>query len=472
MKVLKKLYNAIGVLYNKIPPRARLFWVCIAILKYLVLAVILLNNTGIFTSCVSAEQMQNSAFVNWSKLRESHPAWKNFSVLHEEVNIINKKITNEKLSIKKKIETIKAAIPKMNNGKNSFSNNIELQQASNLLQKTTVLFAASSIDEMIMSIDKRFRKQVENQKRELELAFQAFVREIEEESNKRLKTKQQALEDELFEKIKTKEQKLKREFLEYQETVLKQSQNEKLNIQLQLIVAKSPDERSKLETRLNYLIGDEELLMQAKLEEHVSLVDSFKNEHNTKNLEILKQFNTELAKETKSRLYKREQELKESFAGFLKNNTSLSIITISALKNRLFQEGRENNFFKKGTQQTIKIDNQLQKFNKSAKLLPNSVRNINKHLEEERNAYTKVTGRLVFKLEIELKDKIKKLEVELISLKEQEKTLLGEIDRDITDHVNKISDSNNVTIVKKDADSTGSMLDMTKKVIESMQEKL
>ena len=344
-----------------------------------------------------------------------------------------------------------------------------MQQTSNLLQKTTVLFAASSIDEMIMSIDKRFRKQVENQKQELESAFQAFALEIEEESNKRLKTKQQVLEDELLEVVKTKEQALKREFLGYQETVLKQSQNEKLNIQLQLIVAKSPEERSKLETRLNYLIGDEELLMRAKLEEHASLIDSFKNEHNTKNLELIKQLSTELAKETKSRLYKRKQELKESFAGFLKNNTSLSITTIGALKNRLFQEGKESNLFKKGTQQTIKINNRLQKFNESARLLPNSVRNINKHLEEERNVYTKRTGELIFKLETELKDKIKKLEVELISLKEQEKTLLAQIDRDITDHVNKISYSNKVTIVKKDADSTGSMLDMTKKVIESLQ---
>lgn len=491
MKVLKKLYNITRVLYNKIPSRVRVLGVCLAVLKYIVLAVILLNNAEVFTSCVSAEQIQNtalpalpvagssrspapsiptrsSAFVNWKKLREAHPAWKNFLVLNEEINIINKKIINEKLSVKQKTEAIKAYMPKLSAQKNNFLNDTELKQSSALLQKTTALLASSSINEMILGIDKKFRQQVENQKRELESAFKAFVHELEEESNKRIQTKQQTLEDELFETVRTKEQEFKREFLEYQEAILKQNQNEKLNLQLQLIVAKSPEERNKLETRLSYLIGDEELLMQDKLQEQASLLDSLKNDRNSKISELIKEFSREILKEKQSRLYKRKQELREAFAGFLKSNTSLSMTTISAFKNSLFLDLKSQSL-KKKTQQTIKNNSNLEKINESARTLPNTINAINKNLNEERKAFAKKTEAIALKLEKEVEGKIKTLQAQFVALKEQEKKILAQIDRDITDHVNKISIQEKVTIVKKDSSLTDASKDFTIKVIDNIR---
>lgn len=429
------LKNRIISFYKKIPPAFRLLFWLVVIIKYLVVAGFILY--PIFAG--QGEQSQKIAVPDWKVLRERHPAWKSTKALTEEIGRLDKEIASEKFQKEQKIANTLASLSNSikKSRKETSSSEVENKLMEKRLKYSIKTLVTVDFDTMLSTVDNRFKKQVEMQRLELENSFKSFAAQMMEEREKRIQSKKEALEDEVSEVIRAKEQLLKREYLEYQGKILKQNQNEKLNLQLQLIVTKTAEERSKLETRLGYLMGDEELIMRAKLEEDAASINALKKEQETRIADELKRFQDDLSKETKISLDKRKKELRDAFADFLKSNTSVSGAKINALKGYLFKEAvpslpAQEKSLPKGKKSKSSIE-----FYKTAERFSILKAKVDNRLKEEQDALSKRSQELIKKAKADWEERLKLLKGQRQTLVDQYNRLVKEIDRDIEDRINR-----------------------------------
>lgn len=445
-RFLSPLINA----YMRMPGYLRFITIFFLTLKYVILLWLLLKGTGVFSFAFAKEEpvySYKTGFVNWERIQKVHPSWEHLQALNKEIETINNKIGQAKESLKRSAEIVIDITKSVINPVKPFSSSPnENKEDGKALEESVKLLASFDFNEAAGFINKNLSRQIESQRRQLESSFQLFSKTVIEEGKQEFQLKREVINEEIVEAIKKKEQVLKQDFIEYQAVVLKQNQNKKLNLQLKLMVAKTPEERTNVETQLNYIVGDEELLMRAKVEENQHMIETFKNEQEIKAVDELKRFKSKISNQTRIRQNKRKEELRNAFEAFLKANTSLSVSKISSLKAQLF--GKSPSLYNKNKKvNSHNVKGPLNNLLQSAKEFPNMSAGMEKNLQKEKNLVLTKNQELALKFKAEEEKQVNLLYKQLILLKEQKKRLVNQINRELNDYLKQASIKYNMPVV-------------------------
>lgn len=458
---MKRLFSRLLARYATAPFHVRVAVLAAIVLKYLLVGWLVMKGASGFPLHASPS-MPTVGVVSWDLLRKGHPAWGGVETIEAEIARLGQRIAEEsRRTFRPESAVLTRLVTAVTAPPPPFSTPDQDRLAETALARSAMLLAAADFESLLSAVDQRVRKLVDVQRRSLEETFQAFSQQAVEEGEKRFQAKREALEEKALDEFREREGALKQELLDYQGKVLKQNQDEKLNLQLKLVVTRNPEERARLETRLNHLTGDEEILMEGKQREHQEILDALKKEKEAGITEELKRERDSIAAEIKARLSKRKEELRKAFGSFLRQRTTLTGGTVEALKRRLLEPPSKEKHPppappRKDRGSSLRSFSRLKASTEA-------------RLDAERATVRRKARELAATLENEAEARLEGLRVQLRTLEEQRERLLRRIDRDLDDHLALVALARGLKLVLRDPLAAGSAVDLTEAVLAGLK---
>lgn len=169
------------------------------------------------------------------------------------------------------------------------------------------LFVREKFKTAVVRLQQGFQGEMKDENKKMQEALNALGTRLAKERDREVEAKKAQLEQEMGPTFEKKRSELKREVLAYQDKILKKYQDEKLNLQLQLSLAGTPEEKKTIEGDLNRILDQETKEKEEREKELEGQYQAFRSSHLKEIEKKLRTFAQEASQKAARRLEEEKQ---------------------------------------------------------------------------------------------------------------------------------------------------------------------